>query len=81
MEGKEKPHTDKHKEITNDWNYNASCMLTSLSAWNLKNFKHLIFVLQCVHISTVMKRHPYLYTAESGCPQHPYTNGYDAPNW
>jgi hypothetical protein len=30
MEGIDKPHTDKYKEITNNWNYDASCTLTSL---------------------------------------------------
>jgi hypothetical protein len=29
MEGRDKPNTDKYKEITNDWNYDASCILTS----------------------------------------------------
>jgi hypothetical protein len=28
IEGIEKPHMDKYKEITNDWNYDASCTLT-----------------------------------------------------
>jgi hypothetical protein len=44
MEGKEKPRTDKHKAGTNDWNYDASCTFTSLSVWDLENFKRLIFV-------------------------------------
>jgi hypothetical protein len=30
MEGIEKSHTDKYKELMNDWNYDASCMPTSL---------------------------------------------------
>jgi hypothetical protein len=30
MEGIEKPHTGKYKEIINDWNYGANCTLTSL---------------------------------------------------
>jgi hypothetical protein len=30
MEGVEKPYVDKYKEIMNDWNYDAGCMLTSL---------------------------------------------------
>jgi hypothetical protein len=46
MEGRKKPHTDKYKEITNDWNYDASCTLTSLSVSNLENLKSLIFVAQ-----------------------------------
>jgi hypothetical protein len=48
MEGIEKPHTDKYKEITNNWNYDASCTLTSLPVWDLENFKRLIFVVQTV---------------------------------
>jgi hypothetical protein len=48
MEGIEKPHTDKNKEITNNWNYDASCTVTSLPVWNLQNFKRLIFVVQSV---------------------------------
>jgi hypothetical protein len=48
MEGIEKPHTNKFKEITNNWNYDASCTLTSLPVWDLENFKRLIFVVQSV---------------------------------
>jgi hypothetical protein len=47
MEGIEKPHTDKY-EITNDWNYDASCTLTSLPVWDLENFRRFIFVVQSV---------------------------------
>jgi hypothetical protein len=50
MEYIEKPHTDEYKEITNDWNYDDSCALSSLPVWDLENFKHLIFVLQSVHV-------------------------------
>jgi hypothetical protein len=39
---------DKYKEITNDWNYDASCTLTSHLVWDLENFKCLIFVVHCV---------------------------------
>jgi hypothetical protein len=39
MESKEKPHTGKYKKITNDWNYNASCMLTSFLVGDSENFK------------------------------------------
>jgi hypothetical protein len=46
MEGREQPHADKDKEITNDWNFDASCTLTSLPVWNLENFKRLISVAQ-----------------------------------
>jgi hypothetical protein len=50
MEGIEKPHTDKYKEITNNWNYDASCTLTSLPVWDLQNFKRLVFVVLSVYI-------------------------------
>jgi hypothetical protein len=53
MEGREKPQVDKFKEIMKDWNYDASCELTSLPVWDLENFKRLIFVAQSVH--------PFLY--------------------
>jgi hypothetical protein len=36
MEGREKPHMDKYKEITNDWIYDASCMITSLLVWDFQ---------------------------------------------
>jgi hypothetical protein len=49
MEGIDKPHIGKYKEITNDLNYDASCTLTSLPVWDLQNFKRLIFVVQTVH--------------------------------
>jgi hypothetical protein len=49
MECIEKPHTNEYKEITNDWNYDASCTLTSLPVWDLENFKRLIFVVQSLH--------------------------------
>jgi hypothetical protein len=48
MEGIEKPHMDKYKESTNNWNYDVSCTLTSLPVWDLKNFKRLIFIVQSV---------------------------------
>jgi hypothetical protein len=41
---------DKYKEITNDWNDDASCMLKLLPVWDLENFMRLIFVAQCVQI-------------------------------
>jgi hypothetical protein len=50
MEGIDKPHTSKCKEITNDSNYDASCTLTSLPVWDLENFKSLIFVVQSVQL-------------------------------
>jgi hypothetical protein len=49
MEGTEKPLMYKYKEITNGWNYDASCTLTSLPVWDLENFKCLVFVVQSVH--------------------------------
>jgi hypothetical protein len=49
MEGIDKPHTGKYKEITNDSNYDASCTVASLPVWVLENFKRLIFVVQTVH--------------------------------
>jgi hypothetical protein len=48
MEDTEKPHMGKYKEITNEWNYDASCMLTSLLFCDLEIFTCLIFVVQCV---------------------------------
>jgi hypothetical protein len=52
MERREKPHMVKYKAITNDWNYDASCTLTSLTVWDLENFKRLVFVVQSVHVFT-----------------------------
>jgi hypothetical protein len=48
MEGIDKPHTGKYKEITNDLNYDAGCSLTTHPVWDLDNFKRLIFVVQSV---------------------------------
>jgi hypothetical protein len=48
MKGREEPHTDKYKEIANDWNYDANCTLTSLPVLGLTYLKSLIFVTQCV---------------------------------
>jgi hypothetical protein len=50
MEGRKMPHMDKHKEITNVWNYDVGCMLTSLLVWGLEHVKHLIFVAQSVQM-------------------------------
>jgi hypothetical protein len=61
MEGTEKPHMDKHKEITSDWNYDASCTLTSLLVWDLENFKCLIFVAQSV-LTVLLFSHSLIYT-------------------
>jgi hypothetical protein len=49
-EGREKSHTEKYKDITSDWNYDASCTLTSLPFSDLENFKGSIFVAQSVQI-------------------------------
>jgi hypothetical protein len=46
MEVTGKPHTDKYKEITNDWNYDASFTLTSLPVSDLKVSERLVFVAQ-----------------------------------
>jgi hypothetical protein len=54
MEGIDKPHTGKYKEITNAWNYDASCTLTSLPVWDFENIKRLIFVVQIVPWSWVI---------------------------
>jgi hypothetical protein len=40
---------EKYEEITNDWNYDASCKRTSLRVEDLENFKRLIFVAQSAH--------------------------------
>jgi hypothetical protein len=48
MEGTEKPHTDEYKEITNDWQNEASCTLTTPPVSDFEHFKRLIFVAQCV---------------------------------
>jgi hypothetical protein len=49
MEGIEKPHTDKYKEIMNDWNYDASCTLTSFPVWDLSAWFLLYRVYKCHH--------------------------------
>ena len=47
MEAKEETHKNSYKEFTDDWNYDASCTLTSLPDWHLQYFKRLTCV---VHI-------------------------------
>jgi hypothetical protein len=37
MEGREKPRTEKYKEVWKGWNYDASCMLTLLPVLDLEN--------------------------------------------
>jgi hypothetical protein len=34
-----KPHMDKRKEITDDWNYDSSCAFTLLPVSGFDNFK------------------------------------------
>jgi hypothetical protein len=48
MEGRETPHTEKHKEVMNDWNYDSNCTLTLLPVSDLENFKLSIFLAQCI---------------------------------
>jgi hypothetical protein len=50
MEGGETPHVVKYKAITNDWNYDASCTLTSLPVWDLEHFKRLVSVVQVYNV-------------------------------
>jgi hypothetical protein len=50
MGGREKPHTDKYKANTNDWNYDAFCTFTSLPVSDFENFKCLVFVVQSVQM-------------------------------
>jgi hypothetical protein len=49
MEARRIPHMDKHKGITEDWNCDATCMLTLLPLSGLENLKHLIFIVQSIH--------------------------------
>jgi hypothetical protein len=46
MEDREKPYTDKNRKIMNDWNYDDSCMVTSLTVWDSENFRNLILVAE-----------------------------------
>jgi hypothetical protein len=62
MEGKERPHTDKYKENTNDWNYDASCTLTSLLVGDLECFKCLISVAQCVQRKCTNLYHHWFFS-------------------
>jgi hypothetical protein len=43
MEGIEKPHTNKYKEIRNYWIYDSSSTVTPLPVWNLENVKLFVF--------------------------------------
>jgi hypothetical protein len=49
MEGTEKLHMHEKEEIRNDWNYDATCTLTSLLVLDSENFQHLIFFAHRVH--------------------------------
>jgi hypothetical protein len=49
VEGIGNPDTDKYKKLTNNWNYDASCTVTSLPVWDFENFKRLNFVVQSLH--------------------------------
>jgi hypothetical protein len=49
MESRGEPHTHKYRKSMNDWNYDTSCMLTSLTVWQLENFKLLISVAKSVY--------------------------------
>jgi hypothetical protein len=46
MEGRQKPHMKKHKQIMNDQNYDTRCMLTPLPASDSENFKYFNFAAQ-----------------------------------
>jgi hypothetical protein len=54
VEGREKPHTDKYMEITNDWNYDTSCTLASLPVSDIENIKRLIFVAESVQVPHIL---------------------------
>jgi hypothetical protein len=63
---------DKHMEITNGSNYDASCTLISLLVLDFENFKHLIFVAQSVHEQRCALR----YLTPSHYSQSPMEAGY-----
>jgi hypothetical protein len=49
MEGREKPHKDKYKDITDDRKYEASCTLISLPVWD-RTFETLYFCCtECIY--------------------------------
>jgi hypothetical protein len=54
MDNREKPHTDKCKEIMYVWNYDTSCTLTSLRGSDLEK---CLIVLQSVHKSINQSPH------------------------
>jgi hypothetical protein len=53
MKGRVKLYMVKYKAITNDWNYDASCTLTSLPVLDFENFKRLVFVVQSIQIEII----------------------------
>lgn len=48
LNGKQRKDTGTYRGNVNDWNYDSSCMLTSLPVWDLENFRCLIFVAHSV---------------------------------
>ena len=64
MESTEKPHTNRHKYIMNDFNYDATNTLTSHKIYGLDNWKHLvIFFLKLSH-TKFEYRHEYTYITQ-----------------
>jgi hypothetical protein len=57
---------DNHEEIMNDWNYDAYCMLTSLSVWDLQKLKFLVFVVQSVN-STLTNHIEFIHVSWKFC--------------
>jgi hypothetical protein len=54
----EKPHMNKYKQITSDWNYDASCTLVSLVFWDLK-FQALGFCCaECKTLREIKQQQP-----------------------
>jgi hypothetical protein len=62
MQARQKAHTDKYREIMNDWNSDISCRVTSQLVWNLENFRHLVFVAHSIYtqlLFTVLNNSAY----------------------
>jgi hypothetical protein len=57
---------DKDTKIINEWNYDASCMLTSLLVSDLENFKCLVSVVQSVPLATGQT----IWFIHDGAPAH-----------
>jgi hypothetical protein len=49
MGGRKNPFVLKCRNITNEYNYDTGCTLTSLPISDIENLKSMIFVAQCVH--------------------------------